>query len=149
MLALNKMPLGFTYLWLTNMQFTADLIEKRYSDIPYPEGKDDRVTLLRDITNSEVNGLKDKIICAQVVMDILSDQGVLFENLVGSDKKEVLDWVAKNWCESDIEYVDLLVTIATNLEPKVAKEFLSHMLNKTSNSDVRDILEDGLSEIEE
>jgi len=129
------------------MQLTADLMEKRYSDIPYPEGKDDRVKLLRDITNSEIDGLKAKARCAQVVMDILSDQGALFENLESSDKREVLDWVARNWRESDIEYVDLLVTIATNLEPKSVKEFLSDILSKTSNADVKDILEDGLSEV--
>ena len=137
----------FIYFWLIKMKSIADLIEKRYSDIPYPGGKSDRATLLRDITNTDVDCLEVKTRCAQVIIDIFGDQVALYESLDGDDKSQILGWVVKNWHESDIEYVDLLVTITANIEPNSAREFLSEKLSKTSDVEVKGILEDGLSEI--
>lgn len=129
------------------MLSTADLIEKQYSEIPYPDGKGDRIKLLRNIASADLGDIEIKVRCAQVIMDVLGDQVALYECLKDDDKSLLLSWVAKNWEESDIEYVELLVAIAINLDSNNVREFLSEKLGKTSNADVKSILEDGLSEI--
>jgi hypothetical protein len=59
----------------------------------------------------------------------------------------IVSWIQLHWKESDLEYIDLLITILTNLSPDVSKPFLDEKLNYCSNQDIKKMLLEGIEEI--
>lgn len=129
------------------MQSRVDSFQKQYAEISYPKGKEDRAKLLSLISGTQISNLEDRARCAQIIMDILGDQTALYETLDDALTAPILSWVTISWDEIDNEYIDLLISIVVHLEPSMSREFLSRKLNETSNTAIKELIEDGLSEL--
>lgn len=130
------------------MDISLDNIEKRYSDIPYPDGKQDRVNLVKEILLYSPHELNDKASCAQLLIDIFGDQVALYESLHEEDEYLIFHWVEKNWDSNSFEDTDLLISVLLHLQLKEVKGFLVEKKDTSNNTRIEKMLLEAISELD-
>ncbi len=129
------------------MKLNINMAEKKYSDIPYPEGKEARVSLFKEMLEEVSNLTVGKAKYVQLMLDILGDQVALYEDLKDEDKLLAFNWVKKNWSEDDFEYTESLVSVLLHLNFDSSRALLDQKLHQSENDKIKQLLLEAISEL--
>jgi hypothetical protein len=91
---------------------------------------------------------KDVVVYAEILDDLMSK---LTENydVVNKEQSElILSWVKQYWNETAPEYIDLLVTIAMNVELGKAKNYLKIKVNSVDTEHAKNLIRIAYGELE-
>lgn len=116
-----------------------------YKKLAYPGRKEQRVAFLIEVLAIPIGSVEDAKIVGQVIVDLLSDQIVIYDYFSGEDQDAIYAWVESNW-QNDFELSDLFVAIVCNLKYAKSKKFLCEILNRNLSDDIIKLVEKTLME---
>jgi len=84
---------------------------------------------------------------ANLIFELMSALTDNYARITDEQSVKIISWIEKNWCEDDISYTDLQVSIIANTEESLAKNFIESKISTAKNSQVREMLEEVKDEL--
>ncbi len=108
---------------------------------------DTRILISKLLSVSELED-SDLFEFADLLFDLMSKLADVYAYVDDNQSALILDWIQKHWRENDTEYIDLLITILTNLSPAISKPFIDDKIKSCLDKEVKEILLEGIRELD-
>jgi hypothetical protein len=107
---------------------------------------DTRVLISNLLSASELED-SDLFEFADLLFGLMSKLADVYAYVDDNQSALIVDWIRKHWRGNDLEYIDLLVTILTNLSPAISKPFFDEKIKSCCDKEVKEILLEGIREL--
>ncbi len=79
---------------------------------------------------------------AEIISDLITSLTDNYASVTHEQTLKIIEWVGENWDESDLGYIDLLISIVANTEVLPARAFLKSKLRGATGTQVKSMLID-------